>query len=661
MAACGSRSASGRQARDEEYRDSNKQNSTPYVLKKWNAAADGVPRVPSLCASASSRRLSSPQQQRFLNEDVCEAQQDNQTRKSVFILWTWEILSLFLATCILVVTTTVIVLEDDRRSRDWPLDGIITLNSLVNLLSTIFRGILVSIATELIAQAKWMWFWFDKSSRRRMGDLLHFDDGTRGVWGALKLIKIVTWRSPSILIAVVVLVSSFAVGFFVQQSIRYIDRNEPLGLGSGSLPVTRHIDGLNTRVFYTGGLTFKPEVKGAIQSLAFRRSRNESAVIPICPTGNCTFTGLGSNTSIETGSEATHASAGVCSICTDVGEMINHSNNDPRYSLPNDMEIVTSDKMEWVRVLSGDLSWSDATIPPEALALASAAFANVTVLTGAVVDGDIRKTKTKHPVAITCSLYPCVRTYSGIIRLGSLNETLIRETPMHYDMGDNDSSASEQALNLSAGPNLSTVRHARTKRRSENNSSSQVPEECIYRIDQSFKSLISDYLSSDFFNGSCTWDSSQRDMIECGEAIWLSKLWANGNSTTESLADLFTDFATALTNQVRFGMGRKDGTTSMVKGVAFQLVTFIAVEKYWLVFPAVLLILEIAALSWMISLTVVFRGELAVWKGSILPLLFYRDFFWGNGDRGKSSKRLLTTKEMEKQADQISANFSRNI
>lgn len=172
---------------------------------------------------------------------------------------------------------------------------------------------------------------------------------------------------------------------------------------------------------------------------------------------------------------------------------------------------------------------------------------------------------------------------------------------------------------------------------------------------------MSQYFSAEFFNGTCSWDSKQPNSINCGGAIWLSRLWANGESTSASLNQLFTDFATALTNQLRFGMGRKDGTTSVVNGESLQLVTFIAVKPHWLIFPAILLILEIMALSWMISLTVVYRNELAVWKGSILPLLFYRDFFWGNADRDGASKRLLTTEEMEEQADQIRANFSRDI
>lgn len=165
-----------------ENADLNKQASTSTELEQWTRARDGPSGIPSRCASLSPRR-SSPPRQRLRDKDVCEAPQDSQTRRSVLFLWIWEILSLVLATCLLVVIITVILGQDDHPLGDWPLDRIMTLNSLVNLLSTIFRGILVSIATELIAQAKWTWFWCDKSSQRRMGNLQHFDDGTRGVWG----------------------------------------------------------------------------------------------------------------------------------------------------------------------------------------------------------------------------------------------------------------------------------------------------------------------------------------------------------------------------------------------------------------------------------------------------------------------------------------------
>ncbi|KAK1529090.1 short-chain dehydrogenase [Colletotrichum costaricense] len=667
-------------------RDLNKQVSTSTELEQWTTASDGFSETPSPCAPLSPQRPGLSKQ-RFQDEDVCEAQQDSQTRRSVLFLWIWEILSLVLATCLLAVTITVILGQDDHPLRDWPLDRIITLNSLVNLLSTIFRGILVSIATELIAQAKWTWFWCDKSSQRRMGNLQHFDDGTRGVWGALKLMRIVTWRSPSILVAVVVLVSSFAVGPFVQQSIGHVDKNETLGPGTGMIPVTRHVDGLNIRTLIgdNEGMALRSDIKGAIQTLALSRNGSDSVVVPTCPTGNCTFIGLGSNTSVKAGLNVTHASAGICNICTDIREMIDHRGlidnlQAINHSLANGISIINTDREGGMRVISGDLSWTNGTIPLEALERASVSFVNVTVLTSTALDGNINVNKPKHAIAITCSLYPCIRTYSAIISRGVLSETPITKTPMSYDIRDKKSTGPKQAWDLSAvqlpclvkgkvytegnlsqGADPSMVRHVNAGRASEIGSAFQAPEECIYRIDNNFKLLMSQYFSEEFFNGTCSWVSTQPNSINCGSAIWLSRLWSHGESTPASLKQLFTDFATALTNQMRFGMGRKDNTTSVVNGESLQLVTFIAVKPYWLIFPAILLIIEIMALSWMISLTVVYRDELAVWKGSILPLLFYRDSFWGNADRDSASKRLLTTEEMEEQADQIRANFSRNI
>ncbi|KAK1731954.1 uncharacterized protein BDZ83DRAFT_597301 [Colletotrichum acutatum] len=652
-----------------ENRDLNKQVSTSTELEQWTTARVGSPEILSRCASLSPRR-SSPPQQRFRDEDVREAQQDRQSHRSVLYLWIWEILSLVLAICLLAVTITIILSQDDHPLRDWPLDRIITLNSLVNLLSTIFRGILVSIATELIAQAKWTWFWCDKSSQRRMGNLQHFDDGTRGVWGALKLMRIVTWRSPSILVAVVVLVSSFAIGPFVQQSIGHVDKNETLGLGTGIIPVTRHVDGLNTKIL-TGdneGMALRSDIKGAIQTLALSRNGTGSVIVPTCPTGNCTFIGLGSNTSVKAGFDVTHASAGICNICTDIGEIIDHRGlidnlQAINYSLANGISIINTGREGGMRVISGDLSWTNGIIPLETLERASVSFANVTVLTSTVLDGNINQNKPKHAIAVTCSLYPCIRTYSAIISRGVLSETPITETPMSYDIRDKKSPGPRQAWNLSAVqlPCLIKGKVYTEENLSQGTELSTAPEECIYRTENSFKLLMSQYFSEELFNGTCSWDSTQPNSINCGSAIWLSRLWSNGESTPASLKQQFTEFATALTNQMRFGMGRKDGTTSVVNGESLQLVTFIAVKPYWLIFPAILLILEVVALSWMISLTVVYREELAVWKGSILPLLFYRDFFWRNADRDSASKRLLTTEEMEEQADQIRANFSRNI
>ncbi|KXH54740.1 short-chain dehydrogenase [Colletotrichum salicis] len=601
----------------EDHRGLNKQVSTSTELEQWATAKERFPRTPSRHVSASPRRPS-PSQQLFRDEDICEAQQDIRTRRSVFLLWIWEILSLSLAACLLAVIITVIFSQNDHPFRGWPLDRIVTLNSLINLLSTVFRGILVSIATDLIAQAKWMWFWCDKSSDRRMGHLQHFDDGTRGVWGALKLMRLVAWRSPSILVAVVVLLSSFAIGPFVQQSIGHVDRNQTLGLGTATLPVTRHVDGLNIRmpIGDNGGITLKSDTKGAIQTLALDRNGIDSAIVPTCPTGNCTFTGMGLNASVKAGFDVTHASAGICNFCTDVGETIDYwSLNDNfhtiNHSLMNGMSIINSDREGGMRVVSGDISWAGGNISSEALDLASISFANVTVLTSTVLDGDINTEKPKHAIAVTCSLYPCIRTYSAVISRGVLAETLVTETPMRYDMGDKESPVPKQDRNLSAvqlpclikgniytdrnlsqGPDLSMVRYAKAARTSEFDSAFQAPEECVYRIGNTFKLLMSQYFLEEFLNGTCSWDSTQPESINCGSAIWLSRLWAHGDSTSSSLTGLFADLATALTNQMRFGMGMKDGTTSKVNGEALQLVTFIVFKPCWLIFPAALLILE---------------------------------------------------------------------
>lgn len=269
--------------------------------------------------------------------------------------------------------------------------------------------------------------------------------------------RIVTWRSPSILVAVVVLVSSFAIGPFVQQSIGHVDKNETLGLGTGIIPVTRHVDGMNISIPLgdSGGMTLKSDIKGAIQILALSRNGTDSVILPTCPTGNCTFIGLGSDTSVKAGFDVTHASAGICNICTDIGEMIDHRGlidnlQTINHSLANGISIINSDREGGMRVISGDLSWTNGTIPPEILERASVSFANVTVLTSTVFDGNINKNKPKHAIAVTCSLYPCIRAYSAIISRGVLSETPVTETPMSYDFRDEKSPGAQKAWYLSA-------------------------------------------------------------------------------------------------------------------------------------------------------------------------------------------------------------------
>ncbi len=69
---------------------------------------------------------------------------------------------------------------------------------------------------------------------RPLVNLQHFEAGSRGIIGAIRLIPIVAIRSPAAFLAALITILSFTVGPFVQQSIRTAARDVDL-LGPDSV------------------------------------------------------------------------------------------------------------------------------------------------------------------------------------------------------------------------------------------------------------------------------------------------------------------------------------------------------------------------------------------------------------------------------------------
>ncbi len=84
--------------------------------------------------------------------------------------WAWELSSLAFAYGLLVAIFVILARENNNVVQGWDLPralaglnlvlpSTLTLNTLVALPSTLYRGALVTIAAEMISQTKWSWFW----------------------------------------------------------------------------------------------------------------------------------------------------------------------------------------------------------------------------------------------------------------------------------------------------------------------------------------------------------------------------------------------------------------------------------------------------------------------------------------------------------------------
>ncbi|CAM1500588.1 Fc.00g097500.m01.CDS01 [Cosmosporella sp. VM-42] len=631
--------------------------------------------------------------------------------------WAWELATWGLAVGLLAAIYIILDKANNKPVDDWKFS--INLNTLAATISTIFRALLVAIAAEILSQQKWIWFW-SMAPARPLQHLQDFDQGSRGIWGAVCLLPTVIGRSALALLAVLIIVVSFAVGPFVQQAINTVPRQSALELGSASLPVSYAVNGNGTYFRSLGGaLIGMWDIKYAARSLFYSAildpESSNSIITPSCSTGNCTFPSWGPVPGQED-LNVTHASVGICSKCTDVTELITRHNGTivkhrltpTRFTLPNGMAIEAGDGKNWTFVQGyGNLSWAESVIPRDKAAYFEYAFTNITVLTmtahGQPEDYVSPYPGTTNPTnatAASCSLYPCLRTYSAAVNEGVLLEKVVHTQPLYPNLGNNtDQNINFGVLNYSTPgmniswsavqspcrvgddiyttANMSEAENTTTVRllspgASPDYPSSIVPQECVFSMDGFYTAMIGQLLGIEVFNGTCYWDPRQGNDALCAAHWWLSQFWENGNASVATISKRFSTVTDALTNQLRLGLGRDNSTQSQVEGTAFQTRSYTTVKWQWLLFPTILLVVETAVLGWMIGRSWYFQDEELVWKSNILPLLYYRDRFaradgatfmfdgsTRQADPTGSGGRLMTNRELGRDAQQTRVKFRR--
>jgi hypothetical protein len=97
--------------------------------------------------------------------------------------WLYEVSSLFVAAASFVALVLVLRKYQNKPSPQWPAD--ISLNTLVSVVSTVFRATLLMPVATGISQSGWIWF---SQRSRPLEDICHYDSASRGPIGSIKLL-----------------------------------------------------------------------------------------------------------------------------------------------------------------------------------------------------------------------------------------------------------------------------------------------------------------------------------------------------------------------------------------------------------------------------------------------------------------------------------------
>ncbi|KAK7948018.1 uncharacterized protein PG986_008904 [Apiospora aurea] len=555
-------------------------------------------------------------------------------RPPLTAFWVWEIHCCFLSTLGLVTISVLLAIYKDRSVSDWSLA--ISINSLISVFSAVIKACSMMGVSEGISQMKWLWYVGD---HRPLSHFEDFDSASRGPLGALKLLA---RRRPHHIanLGALVTVLMVAADPFFQQLIHY---------DSCLLPTTAPAYISRTNNYTVGGyqtqLLFAepdPAMANAVYSGALEPPSAEAGVVAYdCPTGNCTFPGFDGNV-------GSFSSLAMCSHCEDLSHRIQVNGSSPSFYIPSWWS-------EPVLQIGEILKWNNL---PFQMAEASKVPANnsnfdevinLQFLMKVLDDtGTCKISNTthcpKHPWAVGCSLYPCLKTYNAKVQGSILSETMISSVPLRKT----NASSVEVTVSPNMAWSLATEEIVSGGQRRQclkadkpgkdatvaisSNQTLQIGQDptdvktkwyeadCVWVLGTTSGLAVNQILSH-MFDASLLGSVTDNTMSVQGDT-WLKRFYRNGTVDLNSAKQYFEGIASTLT-----GLMRQHGDTpasGYAMGTQLAVETCIHVQWPWLLFPAALNAMAVTTLVGTLGRSAKTKTWKGAWRSSSLAAMFQR-------------------------------------
>ena len=546
--------------------------------------------------------------------------------------WLWESLVLLFTLGLLVATIAVPFHYNGTPVPQWPHE--INLNTIIAILTTFMRAAIVMVIAEFLGQMKWQTL----RQPRPLADIHYFDRANRSIFGSIQLFWTVRPQVFTIAAALVIILSP-AIGPFTQQAVKTVACSRAVPAASASIPITHFVPG-NNSIYQVGPVSYEAtgDMKAAMINSLVNPSDNNSAIVPTCATGNCTFPAMSNG--------VTHSSIGVCSVCIDATEFIksNISSTLQNFSLPNSQSISLASGV-LLSVGTGDIEWAKSKFTPNFTEAAKETLVNVTVLTSTGIRCSSDSNGNMHcpnSNAVSCTLYACLKQYSAKVEQGVFDEHVVTEKPARFNqIGGRPEYLANGALNLYVNQtgvqtpcllegeeyqltNLSQYRGSSAAGTSNvviNGTNHTIPNECLYKIELNYARALEQFMGSSFFNGQCRTTAYALGDLDCIDQWWLIPLY---NTSFSSVDLAFNQFTTAMTNNFRVKglkglfIRERDEVVGEVIGTTVCTVF----NWRWVLLPVVLVVITMLLLVIAVAQSFI-NPTMPVWKTSILPLLFH--------------------------------------
>jgi hypothetical protein len=444
------------------------------------------------------------------------------------------------------------------------------------------------------------------------------------------------------LLGATITILSIGINTFIQQSIKTYTCDKPFPGVEVTIPVAKYVstksNGDASTLDSAGSTGLKTKIKMRIlNSLA---NADVSLDVPTtCPTSNCTFK--------DNAGPRIYHSAGFCHRCWNSAADLKdrYTGNYTGWSeLPNGMMVGKVDPATNTVInisTSASFSWLPAARDLTSANIMLASGTNMTILAksnmpcqNAQGHQHLVSNYTNCYVAASCTVYPCLKSYTAEIIRGKLIENTESTAPMLKVALDSpifESSGVGWPCKADGetydANNISTA----TSRKHESlyhvrlvdGTVAQVPSQCVYTITYDYRNAFTSYLQS--FYGGCSERRAQATSLFCPNEKNIDLFYNEGNATFQTINTGLERITTTMNNRIR-EIGVQSNTSSaasVVTGTAQQTFVCTRFEWYWLLMPAILLLGTVLLLATVVLGGLFDRRTHPIWKSSVMPLLIH--------------------------------------
>ena len=540
----------------------------------------------------------------------------------VLRIWMTEMICCVIGVTGLCVLVALFSAYNGQPLPNWPHS--ITLNTVIAILVILIKASILLITAQGISHLKWSWMSTDTA--RPINDMERFDLASRGPWGSVYFLWNLKGRAVLASLGCLITVTSLALDPFAQQIVHYQDCTIQSLAGEAVLPVTH---------WYTDVLYYSDEmvtVSSTVQELMTSAitGRLAETITAQCSSANCTF--------------SDYKSLGWCSRCKDISDTMKNQTMDGFQRLSLDSGIfctVGSASLAMIGVSSSNsifqLLYCDnykSTYTPDT---DSSWLSN-----GAG--------------AASCSIYPCVRTYSAEVVNGVLTEDVLTTTPSsdvayadlvlqnaYLDLycltaGEYKTIVTDQELKVTPGQTWLDYNGSHSVAGPGNGQSGvwigdllEPPGRCFYEVTENALYGLATY-SATLFNAtlaSASMGIGDSNLIvpqAFYDAINTRTEYGMSNPTVEIVEGIMRDITDSLTVYARQQPAETSGIPGYVNRTLGHVIlddTCVHVRWVWLIFPAAIVLLSAMFLTAvMVESGVRSSQEISDWKSETLPLIF---------------------------------------